>query len=450
MANELNIQLDPFTQTGLTLLGKVFSKGGIQQGSNVSMTEGGSATYTGDFSLVAVSDGAYLVRFETNAPDKLYGTGALYVRSNAEISQEGFILISEYTIPDNVGITANGVAIGNLNDFDPSTDTVANVTLVGTTTTNTDMRGTDGANTVAPDNASITDILADTNELQTNQGNFATATGFATPVDVSDSETVVTNAIGGLENLSTAQVQAELVTYGANTVAPDNAGITSNGVAIGNLNDVSTAQVNAECDTALTDYDGPTKAELDTAESNIIAEVNANETKIDAIPTNPLLTNDTRLNNLDIAVSSRSVFNPATDTVARVTLVDTVTTNSDMRGTDSANTVVPDNTSIAAILVDTNDLQTNQGNFATATGFTVPADLIPLATSAEVVAVPVNVWAESDRGDKVDFIHSIEGGKWKIVNNQMIFYESDNSTEIARFNLFGDPGMEHMTERERV
>ena len=42
------------------------------------------------------------------------------------------------------------------------------------------MRGTDSANTVAPDNASITSILADTNELQQNQGDWATATGFST------------------------------------------------------------------------------------------------------------------------------------------------------------------------------------------------------------------------------------------------------------------------------
>ncbi len=100
-------------------------------------------------------------------------------------------------------------AISNLNDFDPSSDAVANVTLVATTTTNTDMRGTNSANTVAPDNASIASILADTNELQQNQGDWATATGF-------------------------------------NTVAPDNAGITANGVAIAanltainNLNDVT-------------------------------------------------------------------------------------------------------------------------------------------------------------------------------------------------------------------
>ena len=37
-----------------------------------------------------------------------------------------------------------------LNDFNPVSDTVANVTLVATTTTNTDMRGTDGANETTP------------------------------------------------------------------------------------------------------------------------------------------------------------------------------------------------------------------------------------------------------------------------------------------------------------
>ena len=46
--------------------------------------------------------------------------------------------------------------------YDPATNKVEGVKLVDTTTTNTDMRGTDGANTVAPDNSSIADILTDT------------------------------------------------------------------------------------------------------------------------------------------------------------------------------------------------------------------------------------------------------------------------------------------------
>ena len=72
--------------------------------------------------------------------------------------------------------------IAALNDFNPATDPVANVTLVATTTTNSDMRGTDGANTVAPVDVSsdVTAILADTADLQANQGQWLTATGFST------------------------------------------------------------------------------------------------------------------------------------------------------------------------------------------------------------------------------------------------------------------------------
>ena len=84
-------------------------------------------------------------------------------------------------VQDTIGTGTLG-----LNDFDPANDTVANVTLVATTTTNTDMRGTDGANTVVPDAAGtaptaveirqemdsnstqLAAIVADSNELQTD------------------------------------------------------------------------------------------------------------------------------------------------------------------------------------------------------------------------------------------------------------------------------------------
>jgi hypothetical protein len=119
------------------------------------------------------------------------------------------------------------------------------------------MRGTDGANTTAPDNASIAGILADTSELQTNQGNWITATGFSTPTNVTD------------------------------------------------------------------------------AQASIIAEVNANEGKIDALETKTQA--DARqallLAEHDVTqaqITALNDFNPAVDAVANVTLVDTTTTNTDM------------------------------------------------------------------------------------------------------------------------
>ena len=53
----------------------------------------------------------------------------------------------------------------------------------------------------------------------------------------------------------------------------------------------------------------------------------------------------------------------------------------------------------------------------------------------------------------ISFLKGIEGGRWKIVSNQMVFYDSDNTTEIARFNLLdssGTPTMSNVFERTRV
>jgi hypothetical protein len=52
----------------------------------------------------------------------------------------------------------------------------------------------------------------------------------------------------------------------------------------------------------------------------------------------------------------------------------------------------------------------------------------------------------------VTFIKDIEGGKWEITNDQMIFYKSDNTTEVARFNLYKDGVLEQNSpdRRDRV
>ncbi len=79
--------------------------------------------------------------------------------------------------------------MAGLNDFDPATDAVANVTLVATTTTNTDMRGNDAANTIAPDNAGIATTLANTTQLIIDSAailadlGLIQGTGFTTATD---------------------------------------------------------------------------------------------------------------------------------------------------------------------------------------------------------------------------------------------------------------------------
>tara|TARA_Y100000310_G_scaffold342477_1_gene445918 strand:+ start:805 stop:1278 length:474 start_codon:yes stop_codon:yes gene_type:complete len=56
-------------------------------------------------------------------------------------------------------------------------------------------------------------------------------------------------------------------------------------------------------------------------------------------------------------------------------------------------------------------------------------------------------------GYVVNFINDIQGGRWKVVDDQMIFYKDDNTTEVARFNLFDSDGNATTTtpfERTRV
>ena len=113
----------------------------------------------GDFKVVA-DDGA------------LVNLATLPVVSPAGSTRVKIVVSAAESVGDNVsviGIDAAGdewadieipvqttaQQIDDLSTFDPALDAVANVTLVGTCTTNTDMRGTDGANTTAPDNAGI-------------------------------------------------------------------------------------------------------------------------------------------------------------------------------------------------------------------------------------------------------------------------------------------------------
>lgn len=99
-------------------------------------------------------------------------------------------------IPTVSEFNARTIASGDY--FDPAADTVANVTLVATTTTNTDMVGTNGANTVVPPSVS-----------QFNARTVVSADYF-------------------------------LVT---DYTAPDNAGITQTQADIAALNDISVSQI---------------------------------------------------------------------------------------------------------------------------------------------------------------------------------------------------------------
>lgn len=117
---------------------------------------------------------------------------------------------------------------------------------------------------------------------------------------------------------SPAEVATELATYDGPTdaemdartllaasyfdpAADTVANVTTVATTTTNTDMLTAAAVNAEVDTALADYNGPTSAEFDAR-----------------------------------TILAADYFDPAADTVANVTTVATTTTNTDMRGTDSA------------------------------------------------------------------------------------------------------------------
>ena len=224
----------------------------------VYLSKDGAAQATSSNTASHVGNGLWqlqLTQAETNA-DHL---GAVFVLANAV---NAFTQVYPLTLSDfkSDATAANQTSISNaiagLNDFDPSSQTVANVTTVGTCTLNSDMRGTDGANTLAPANGDITAIKAKTDSL-TFTGNDVNANVQVGSSDATAANQVaIQNAIAALNDFdpsadTVAQVtDVSLVatcttnsdmrgTDGANTVAPDNAGITANGNAIAALNDTT-------------------------------------------------------------------------------------------------------------------------------------------------------------------------------------------------------------------
>jgi len=241
--------------------------------------------------------------------------------------------------------------------FDPAADAVANVTLVATTTTNTDVRGTDSAAlasvctearlaeldaanlptdiaalpTTAEVNAEVDTALVDIhldhllatdydpaskpgtatallNELVESDAGISrftenaleqapsgTGASAATIADAVWDEAAADHVAGGSFGVQ-AGTDIDAILADTNELQTDD--IPG---AISALNNISTAQVNTEVDTALSDYDGPTNAEMEAR-----------------------------------TLVAASYFDPTADAVANVTLVATTTTNTDMVGTDSA------------------------------------------------------------------------------------------------------------------
>jgi hypothetical protein len=250
--------------------------------------------------------------------------------------------------------------------FDPTADTVANVTLVGTCTTNTDMRGTDSAllASSAPTNFSDLAITASTGKVTV--GTNDDKTGYSLVVTPPTSAEIYTYFTDGtredlfkadVSSLATASALAtvDTVVDGIKLVTdalPDSGALTSLATASA-LTTVDTVVDGIASDLIVVDgIVDAIKAKTDSLTFTVPNQVDANAlTGVTSAAS--IYTYFTSGSNEDVfkadvsalatsaSISALNDFDPASDTVARVTLVDTVTTNTDMRGTDGANTTTP-------------------------------------------------------------------------------------------------------------
>lgn len=225
-------------------------------------------------------------------------------------------------------VSVNGVAVTSVEDFKADVSAIPTNPLLTTDTRLDNLANADVATSTRLAAADYTvppsiDGIATSAEIAALQDhgdlNWQTATGFSTFNPTTDTVTV-------------SALQNNVIT--ASTIA-DNA-FTNSAFTTGYYN-----TINSELDAALADYDAPTKAELD-------AGLAALQTHGDA--TWQTATGFSTLDQAGVIAAlntyGASTFDPDTDEVAQVALC---VQNSDMRGTDGANTIAPDNATVAAI-----------------------------------------------------------------------------------------------------
>lgn len=245
-----------------------------------------------------------------SADDDAYN-GAIAVITDVSTSTQKAVA----TVSDYVGSTKTVTLSADPAIFTmAATDTIEIIAALGSAgsaPTAADIRAEMDANSTQ-----LAAIVADTNELQTDNipGLIATA----------QADLDIITGVSGVNLLAATQASIDAIEADTAAMQPLVAKIPlSDGVLTWNA--TALASINAECDTALTDYDGPTNAEM-------VART----------------------------ILAANYFDPAVDVVARVTLTDTVTTytgNTPQTGDSYARIGAPAGASVsadvAAVKVDT-------------------------------------------------------------------------------------------------
>ena len=149
---------------------------GLATSSALSTAQDDLDILTGtDGATLATSQPNYAPSYDSDVEDLLTG---VTVTTNSD--KTGYSLTSVYdpakTAAQDSDVDDVLTNIAALNDFDPVNDIVAHVTLVDTTTTNTDMRGTDNAS----QDSDMTVVLTQVNQLLFDSDSYVFANASVT------------------------------------------------------------------------------------------------------------------------------------------------------------------------------------------------------------------------------------------------------------------------------
>lgn len=194
-------------------------------------------------------DGTFRTPAGTSLPE--IGSTSYFTADDADILAGDFVIVKDNATGKEVGqgqyqptineaaiiaeIDANETKIDALHDFDPDSDAVANVTQVDTTTTNTDMRGTDSAATEAKQDTMQTDInaiLVDTGTTIPAQisslNDFDPAADTVAHVTLVDTTTINTD-MRGTDGANTTKTGYSLASDGLDSISiTEPSGVASN------------------------------------------------------------------------------------------------------------------------------------------------------------------------------------------------------------------------------
>lgn len=303
----------------------------------------------------------------------------------------------------------------------------------------------------------VVDILADTNELQTNQGNWVTATGFSThsAADVVSAMQAVAadfkadvTGLATAANLATVDTVVDAIkatTDKLDNTLEDDAGtyrFTTNALEqapTGGSAPTAAAIADAVWDESITGHStlgttGRYLSETLSAATTNGSSINTIDTVVDAIKVTTDKLDDTlELDSTVYRFTENALEQAPSGTGASAASIADAVWDEATSGHTTAGTF---GKAAADILADTNELQTNQGNWVTATGFSThsaadvvsamqavaadfKADVSALATAANLATVDTVVDAVKVTTDKLDSALELDGAVYRYTTNAL-------------------------------